>query len=266
MKVVVIGAAGRMGRRLVSLISAAEDLLLTGAVEYSESPFLGEDSGVLSGVAENHILITDDLSSVLNGCDAVIDFSTNGVLLHARLAVEVGAAVIIGTTALPQEDRDALKILAEKGRILLASNMSVGVNLLFYLVKEAAKRLSDDYDIEIVEMHHNQKKDAPSGTAVSLAEKIADAKGLELEKTLRHGRVGMVGARTRSEIGMHAIRGGDVVGDHTVMFAAAGERLELTHKATSRDAFAQGALTAVRSLCQPGCKPGLYDMQDILHL
>lgn len=266
MNVVVVGAAGRMGRRLVALISASEDLTLSGAIEYAESPLLGQDAGLLAGVPPLGVLLTADLDAVLSSADAMIDFSTGGVLEHVRSAVESNTAAVIGTTGLPPETRAEIQKMGAIGRISLASNMSVGVNLLFHLVQEVAERLSDDYDIEIIELHHNRKKDSPSGTAVTLAEKIAAAKGLELEKSLRHGRVGMVGARTRTEIGMHSVRAGDIVGDHTVIFAAAGERLELTHKATSPDVFAQGALTAVRYLCKLDRVPGLYDMQDILGL
>ena len=155
--------------------------------------------------------------------------------------------------------------MAEKGaRIVFAPNMSIGVNLLFHLCRQVAAILDEDYDIEVVEMHHNQKKDAPSGTAVRLAEILCEARGLDYNNDVRHGREGITGARTKHEIGMHALRGGDVVGDHTVIFATTGERIELTHKASSRDTFARGALRAVRFLAD--AKPGLYDMQDVLKL
>ena len=264
-RVIIVGAAGRMGRRLVANILASEDLKLTGAVEVAGSPFLGQDAGTVAGCGAAGITISDDLAAALDRSDAVINFSTGDVLNQTRMAVERNCAVVIGTTALPAADRQALAELAGRGgRIVFAPNMSVGVNLLFFLAAQAARILGDDYDIEIVEMHHNQKKDAPSGTAVRLAEVICDATGRSYEQDVVHGRNGITGARTRREIGMHALRGGDVVGDHTVLFATGGERVELTHKASSRDTFARGALRAVRFLAQ--AKPGLYDMQDVLNL
>jgi 4-hydroxy-tetrahydrodipicolinate reductase len=173
--------------------------------------------------------------------------------------------VVIGTTGLENDDKAALRALvADGGRIMLAPNMSVGVNLLFALCAKVAPLLGPEYDIEVVEMHHNRKKDAPSGTAVRLGEILAAGRGLEYETAARHGRAGEVGSRPRNEIGMHAVRGGDVVGDHTVIFAADGERVELTHRASSRETFAKGALRAVKFLAN--ANPGLYDMQDVLGL
>lgn len=265
-KVVVVGACGRMGKRLVTLIHEASDLELSGAVEFKESPFIGQDANGVVGLPPNGIKVTDSLSKALSGADAVIDFSTADVVEHVNMAVDAHVAIVIGTTGLPLETREQIKACGQRGRVLFTTNMSVGVNLLFHLVSEVAQRLSDDYDIEIVEMHHNQKKDAPSGTATTLAEKVAEARGLSVEKDVRHGRVGLVGARTRKEIGMHALRGGDIVGDHTVIFAANGERIELTHKASNRDTFAMGALTAVRFLTEPARENGFYDMQDVLKL
>ncbi|MCQ2380709.1 MAG: 4-hydroxy-tetrahydrodipicolinate reductase, partial [Victivallaceae bacterium] len=203
--------------------------------------------------------------SCLANSNLIINFATEGVLECVRAAASAGVAAVIGTTALDATTRAELAQLASKGaRIVLASNMSVGVNTLFKLVREAARILGPDYDVEIVEMHHNQKKDAPSGTAVSLANIICEERGLDYDRDIRHGRVGMVGARTRGEIGMHSLRGGDVVGDHTVIFSIGGERVELTHKASSRDTFARGALAAARFLFT--AKSGLYDMQDVLKL
>lgn len=264
-KVTVIGAAGRMGRRLVANIIESEDLELKGAIEVANSPFIGQDAGLLAGGAATGILITSDLGAALDKSDAVINFATGDCVEATRMAVERGCTAVIGTTALKPEEKKALADLAARGgRIVLAPNMSVGVNLLFHLVAEAAKILGDDYDIEITEMHHNQKKDAPSGTAVRLAEVICEATGRTYDNDVVHGREGIVGARTRREIGMHAIRGGDVVGDHTVIFATGGERVELTHKASSRDTFVKGALRAVRYLAQ--APAGLYDMQRVLDL
>ena len=289
-KALIFGAAGRMGRRLVANVLENPDFELVGAVEYSASPDLGKDAGTLAGVAPCGIAVTADAAPLFSQCDVVINFATAGVVECARAAVDAHAAIVIGTTALTAEDRalfsslgltavacprtskDALSALAAEyipiasgsGSIVAASNMSVGVNLLFKLAREAAKILGESFDVEIVEMHHNQKKDAPSGTAVRLAEVICDEKNWSYENDVRHGRVGMVGKRSGREIGMHSLRGGDVVGDHTVIFAAEGERVELTHKASSRDTFARGALRAAAFLFDAA--PGLYDMQDVLKL
>ena len=264
-KVIVAGAAGRMGKRLVCNIAEAADLQLCGATEYAESPLIGEDAGVVAGLGACGVSLVSDIRQCLDGADALIDFSTGPVEQTAKLAVAAGVNVVIGTTALDDQQKQVLSDLAgQGGKIVFAPNMSVGVNLLFHLCDEVAKVLDDDYDIEVVEMHHNQKKDAPSGTAAKLGEILAEARGLAYERDARHGRSGLVGARTRKEIGMHALRGGDVVGDHTVIFATAGERVELVHKASSRDTFAKGALRAVRFLENAG--PGLYNMQDVLNL
>ncbi|MCX6983800.1 MAG: 4-hydroxy-tetrahydrodipicolinate reductase [Lentisphaerae bacterium] len=264
-KVIVSGAAGRMGRRLVSCVLNSKDMKLVGATEFAGCPFIGKDAGMLAGLDSCGIEISSNIKPLLKNADAVIDFSTGPVVENAKLATSAGAVMVIGTTALSADDKKILANLAEKGgRIVLASNMSIGVNLLFDLCVKVAKVLGDDYDVEILEMHHNKKKDSPSGTAVSLAEAIAKAKGLSYEKNAVHGRKGIVGERTKTEIGIHAIRGGDVVGDHTVIFATEGERIELVHKASSRDTFAKGALKAVRFLSK--AKPGLYNMQDVLGL
>ena len=264
-RIIITGAAGRMGRRLVANIAEAGDLQLAGATERPGSEFLGMDAGSVAGVQPLGVKITENLAPLFDQADAIIDFSTGAVVENAKLAAAKGLAIVIGTTALTAEDKAELKNLADNGaRIVQTTNFSVGVNLLFYLTRIAAQTLSDDFDIEIIEAHHNQKKDAPSGTAVSLAEVITKVKGWDYDKDVRHGRQGIVGARTKHEIGMHAVRGGDIVGDHTVMFAAQGERVELTHKASSRDTFAKGALRAVRYLTE--ARPGMYDMQDVLGL
>jgi 4-hydroxy-tetrahydrodipicolinate reductase len=227
---------------------------------------LGEDAGTLAGVGELGIALQSDLASVASRADAVIEFALpGGTVENAHTAVEAGCAMVIGTTGLGASQRKALGDLARAGgRIVCAPNMSVGVNLLFHLSDRVASALGDDFDIEVVEMHHNEKRDAPSGTAMHLAEILAQARGLHCGEACRHGRYGNVGARSRQEIGVHALRGGDVVGDHTVIFAGAGERIELTHKASSRETFASGALRAARFLVH--AKPGLYDMQDVLGL
>ncbi len=264
-RTIVIGAAGRMGRMLINHIQESQDLELSGAVEWPGCPLLGQDAGLVAGGREAGIKITANLAALAGQADAIIDFSTGDVAADAEIAVKAGCSIVIGKTALDDDGKEKLRQLATRGgRIVFASNMSIGVNLLFSLVGKIARTLGEDYDIEIVEMHHNQKKDAPSGTAVTLAEKICEAKGLSYKDDVVHGREGIVGARTKSEIGMHAVRGGDVVGDHNEINPTGAERVELTHKASNRDTFAKGALRAVRFL--HGAKPGLYDMQDVLGL
>jgi 4-hydroxy-tetrahydrodipicolinate reductase len=264
-RIVIIGAAGRMGRRLVANTLESNDLELVGAVEAAGNPTIGTDAGILAGCRECGIKITSELKPLLANADAVINFSTGSVVADSQCAVDSGVSVVIGTTALPESDKMKLQELTAKGgKIVLAPNMSIGVNLLFHIAGKVTQVLGDEYDIEIVEMHHNQKKDAPSGTAVRLGEIIAAAKDSNYSDVVVHGRDGITGARTRKEIGMHAVRGGDVVGDHTVIFATGGERVELTHKASSRDTFAKGALRAARFLYS--AKAGLYDMQDVLGL
>lgn len=264
-KVIVIGAAGRMGRRLVTSVVAAADMELYGATEHPESPFVGKDAATVAGLDESGVQIVSKLSDCIQGADAVINFSTGNVVEDATTAVENGVSMVIGTTALSNEEKAALQALADKGgKLVFAPNMSVGVNLLFHISKKVAEILGNDYDIEVIEMHHNQKKDAPSGTAARLGEILAEARQLSYENDVAHGREGIVGARPQNEIGMHAVRGGDVVGDHTVIFATEGERVELTHKASSRDTFVKGAIRAVRFLATS--EPGLFDMQDVLDI
>ena len=265
-RTMVVGAAGRMGRMLVAHIKADPEMELVAAVEVPGCPLLGQDAGLVAGVGATGVRIVAGVDGALNGTDAVIDFSTpENALAAAPQIVAAGAVLVIGTTPLSDAHKATLRDLADRGgRILAAPNLSVGVNLLFALCAKVAPLLAEDFDIEVVEMHHNRKKDAPSGTAVRLGEILAQATGRGYAKDVVHGRAGLVGARPRREIGMHALRGGDVVGDHTVIFAADGERLELTHKASSRETFAKGALRAVKFLAN--ARPGLYDMQDVLGL
>lgn len=265
-RVAIVGAAGRMGRMLVAMVMQDVELKLSGALEYDGCPLLGQDAGSVAGQGPAGVLISAQADDFLRETDAVIDFSSvaSTMSLAPRFAA-AGVTVAIGTTGLTDSDKAGLRALTAKGaRIVQAPNMSIGVNLLFALCAKVAPLLGDDYDIEVVEMHHNKKKDAPSGTAERLGEILAKARGLDYGRDTRHGRVGMVGARSKGEIGMHSLRGGDVVGDHTVIFASDGERVELTHKASSRETFAKGALRAVKFLSM--AKPGLYDMQDVLGL
>ena len=263
-KVCVIGAAGRMGRRLVTLIAESSDLQLSGAIEIANNPLIGADAGEVAGVGKLNVQISADLDAALAQSDAVINFSTAGVIEALRKSAAANCTSVIGTTALSDADKAEIAEIAKTSPVVFAPNFSVGVNLLFHLSGMVAKLLAD-YDVEIVEMHHNQKKDAPSGTAERLGEVVAAAREQVYNEVVRHGREGVVGARSASEIGMHALRGGDGVGDHTVIFATGGERVELTHKASSRDTFAKGALRAVRFL--KDAAPGkVYDMQDVLGL
>jgi len=259
---VVVGAAGRMGRFLVTNVMETEGIELIGAVEYPASPFVGQDAGEVAGCGTAGVKITGDITPLLAKADVVINFATDGVLECAEKAVAAGAAMVIGTTTLGDEGKAELKALTEKGgRIVAAGNMSVGVNLLYKLVSEAARILGEAFDVEIVEMHHNRKKDAPSGTAARLAEVVCETLGRDRDD-LVYGREGLVGERSAREIGMHSLRGGDVVGDHTVYFASEGERIELTHRASSRNTFARGAVRAAKWIT--AAEPGLYDMQDVL--
>ena len=227
--------------------------LLAGAPHHREIEVVGQiDQG-------------DDLAATINGCDAVIEFSSHSATPGiAELCAGQGKAMVIGTTGHDDAARSLITNCASRIPIVLASNFSTGVNTLFWLTRKAAEILGPGYDLEVVEMHHRLKKDAPSGTAKSLAEILADVRKQQLAKVARHGREGLVGERTLEEIGIHAIRGGDVVGDHTVIFATPGERVELTHKASSRDTFANGAFRAALWVVKQ--KPGLYDMQDVLGL
>jgi 4-hydroxy-tetrahydrodipicolinate reductase len=241
-KIIIAGAKGRMGQALLRCAATIPAITVSGQID-----------------------LGDDLGAILGQADVVVDFTFHeSTLAFARLCAARQNAIVIGTTGHSAAERKELAVLASRIPMVWSANYSTGVNALFWLTRKAAEILGPDFDLEIVEMHHRLKKDAPSGTAAALAQILAEARGLSLEQAARHGRQGLVGHRTASEIGLHSLRGGDVVGDHTVIFAAAGERLELTHKASSRDTFALGALRAAQWVA--GKKPGLYDMQDVLGL
>lgn len=242
-RVLINGARGRMGQALIACAKADP-----ASFELSD----GLDVG-------------DDLAAALSACDAVIDFThADSTVTVAEACAAAGKILVIGTTGHNDADRARISELSKKIPVVFAPNFSVGVNTLFWLVRKATEILGPDFDLEVVEMHHRLKKDSPSGTARRLAEILAEVRDLDYDKNVMHGREGMVGERQKTEIGMHAVRGGDVVGDHTVIYANIGERVELTHKASSRDTFAKGALRASR--WAQGQKPGLYDMQDVLGL
>ncbi|ABA89661.1 dihydrodipicolinate reductase [Syntrophotalea carbinolica DSM 2380] len=264
-KVAVNGAAGRMGGRLITAIKETEGLQLTGALEHAESPMLGQDAGLTAGCGPLDVLISSDLDEVLKATDVLIDFTFPEVSLrNLEACVRHDKSIVIGSTGFTPEQRARVDEMAQNIPVVLAPNMSVGVNACFKLLKEAAQILGDGFDVEIVELHHNKKKDSPSGTAVRMGEIVADALGRDYNKSAVYHREGMCGARTPEEIGMQTVRGGDIVGEHTVYFIGMGERIEITHRAMSRDMFARGAVRAASWLA--GKAPGLYDMQDILGL
>jgi 4-hydroxy-tetrahydrodipicolinate reductase len=241
-KIIITGSKGRMGQALVACAAKNPALQVVGQI----------DQG-------------DNLRSVIAQGDVVVDFSSHSATPEiAALCAEHEKAIVIGTTGHSDSEQSQIKNQKSKIPIVWSSNYSTGVNTLFWLTRKAAEILGPGFDLEIVEMHHRLKKDAPSGTAKTLAEILAEVRRQQLEKVARHGRVGIVGERTPAEIGIHSVRGGDVVGDHTVILAGVGERLELTHKASSRETFASGALRAAQWVV--GQKPGLYDMQDVLGL
>lgn len=265
MKIGIVGCAGRMGRMLIAEVLRAKGAKLGGGTELAKSPLIGTDLGILVGQKAAGVKVTSDAKALFEFCDAVIDFTAPAATLaHADLAAKFGTALIVGTTGLPASAKIKLKTSAKKTVIVQAPNMSTGVNVLLALTEKLAGVLADDYDIEIVEMHHRHKVDAPSGTALGLGEAAAKGRGVALEKVARKSRDGQVGARPKGEIGFATLRGGDVVGDHTVIFAADGERIEITHKASSREVFARGAVRA--AMWAKKKKAGLYSMRDVLGL
>ena len=264
-RVAITGAAGRMGRTLVRAIRARPECSLVAAVEHDGSSALGADAGVLAGVDALDVVVVADLAAVLPDVDVVIDFTTpEGTRRHAELCAGAGTALVVGTTGLGEDDEAALAAAAATAAVVSAPNFSVGVNLALRLVRLAAEVVGDSADIEIVEMHHRHKVDAPSGTALRMGEVVAEALGRDLDGVAEHGRSGRGDARSRSTIGFHALRGGDVVGDHTVVFASEGERIEITHKASDRMTFAGGAVRAAVWAARQ--VPGSYGMEAVLGL
>ncbi len=263
-KVVIAGSSGRMGRTLMEAIAQSGDLRLYAALERDDSPFVGRDAGELIG-APNGVLVTTDLDQGLRGADVLVDFTRpEGTMAHVDACVRHGVKLVIGTTGFSAEQKARITAAAGKVGIVMAPNMSVGVNVALRLLDLAARALGEGYDVEIVEAHHRHKVDAPSGTALRMGEVVAAALGRDLATDAVYGREGVTGERKPSTIGFATVRGGDIVGDHTVMFAGIGERVEITHKASSRATFAMGALRAARFL--GGKATGLYDMQDVLGL
>ncbi|MCV3270252.1 4-hydroxy-tetrahydrodipicolinate reductase [Roseobacter sinensis] len=264
MRLVVTGVSGRMGRMLVETIAGSDRAVLTGALERSGHDWIGRDLGAAMGGADSGVIVSDDLA-VFADADAVIDFTAPAATLRfARAAAKARVAHVIGTTGMTAEEIAQLDSPARQTVIVRAGNMSLGVNLLVQLTKRVAAALDADYDIEIIEAHHNQKVDAPSGTALMLGEAAAEGRGVTLAEMSDRARDGITGAREPGRIGFTAIRGGDIVGEHDVMFAAAGERIILRHVASDRSVFARGALKA--ALWTRGKAPGAYDMLDVLGL
>jgi len=265
MNVAIVGAAGRMGGRLIHSVLETEGLELTGAVERPGHPQIGLDAGLIAGAGELGVKIVDDLATAMAGADVLIDFTFPDVTLkNLEICAGMNKMLVSGSTGFTPDQKEQVAKYAEKIPVVLAPNMSVGVNACFKLLKEAAQILGDDFDVEVVELHHNKKKDSPSGTAVRMGEVVAESLGRDYNQVANYHREGMCGERTKEEIGMQTIRGGDIVGEHTVYFIGMGERIEISHRAMSRDMFARGAARACQWL--DGKNPGLYDMQDVLEL
>ncbi|MBP7606328.1 MAG: 4-hydroxy-tetrahydrodipicolinate reductase [Giesbergeria sp.] len=263
-RVAVAGASGRMGRMLIEAIQGSGDCVLAGALDVAGSPGLGQDAAAFLGHTSG-VLITDDLHAGLQGADVLIDFTRpEGTLAHLQVCSALGVKAVVGTTGFSAMQKTDIAALAQKTAIVLAPNMSVGVNVTLKLLEMAAKALATGYDIEIIEAHHRHKVDAPSGTALKMGEVIAGALGRDLKDCAVYAREGVTGERDPSSIGFATIRGGDIVGDHTVLFAGTGERIEITHKSSSRATYAQGSLRAVRFL--DAHANGLFDMADVLGL
>jgi 4-hydroxy-tetrahydrodipicolinate reductase len=254
-----------MGGRIIAIVTETEGLELAGAVEMAGHARLGDDAGYVAGCGVLGVVITDSLEQALAGADVLIDFTFPEVTLgNASVCARLGKQMVVGSTGFTPGQREQLTAFAKDTSIVFAPNMSVGVNVCFKLLKDMAKTLGEGFDVEIVELHHNKKKDSPSGTAVRMGEIVAEALGRDYNQVANYHREGMCGERTREEVGMQTVRGGDIVGEHTVYFIGMGERIELTHRAMSRDMFARGAVRAAGWL--GGKQAGLYDMQDVLGL
>ena len=264
-KVGICGVAGRMGRTLVKEVTLDGTLQLTAALEDSKHADIGKDSGIVAGIAESGVIISEDQNNFFSTVDAVIDFSlANTTISNIKKASEYSCCYVLGTTGLDTESLNIIKKYSENMAIIMSSNMSVGVNIALYLTRRIAGMLDEEFDAEIHEIHHKEKIDSPSGTAISLGKAVAEGRKVDLAQKSLFSRVGEVGERKKGQIGFSVQRGGDVVGDHTVTFAGPGERLELSHKATSRVIFAKGAIRGLKWLISK--PPGLYDMQDVLEL
>ncbi len=264
-KAIVAGAAGRMGKRIVHMIQQSGDVEIAGAFEHANHPDINKDAGQVAGIGEIGIPIAGSLQEACDQGEVIIDFTApEATLQNVRFAHSRGLSVVIGTTGITGAALEELEELAKSMRCVMAPNMSVGVNVMFKMAEEMARLLGEGYDMEILEVHHRLKKDAPSGTAMRLAQILAQATDRDLDEVAVYGRKGMIGERTDKEIGVQTWRAGDITGEHTVMFGGIGERLELIHRAHNRDNFARGAVRAATWVV--GQSPGLYDMQDVLGL
>ncbi len=264
LRIAIAGASGRMGRMLIEAVLASPDCTLSGALDIAGSPALGQDAGAFAG-HQTGVAITSDLSVGLSNAQVLIDFTRpEGTLAHLAVCRELGVKAVIGTTGFSEAQKARIAAIAQHTALVLAPNMSVGVNVVLKLLDQAARALSQGYDIEVIEAHHRHKVDAPSGTALKMGEVLAQALGRDLKDCAVYAREGVIGERDPSSIGFATIRGGDIVGDHTVLFAGTGERIEISHKSSSRAGYAQGSLRAARFLA--GHASGLFDMNDVLGL
>lgn len=264
-KVTIVGVGGKMGRSIFSTLNNDEEISIVGGTERAGHGLIGKDLGEANGIADSGVLISDNLQVAVENADLIVDFTTpESTLSNAECASLNNKSIIIGTTGFTLDQKSALNSYLETVPSIISPNMSIGVNLLFELSKNVSKILGSDFDVEIVEAHHRNKLDSPSGTALGLAESVAEGLGVNLNETAVYERHGNIGKRKKDEIGIQTIRGGDVVGDHTVMFLGEGERIELTHKALSRDNFSKGVLRAVKWI--HGKNPGIYSMKDVLGL
>jgi 4-hydroxy-tetrahydrodipicolinate reductase len=264
-RVAIAGSGGRMGRTLIEAVLADGALSLSGALEVEGNPVIGKDSGELAGAARTGVMVSADYAATIAQADCLIDFTRpEGTLAHLAACVNSGARMVIGTTGLSEDDKQVIREASQSIAIVFSPNMAVGVNVVFKLAEVAAKALGEGYDVEIIEAHHRHKVDAPSGTALHLGKIVAEALQRDLSRSAQHGREGVTGERDRTAIGFHAIRGGDIVGEHTVMFAGPGERVEVVVRSGNRLTYALGALRAARFL--ENKRTGLFDMQDVLGL
>jgi len=265
LKSIVVGASGRMGNRIIHAINETEGIEFFSGVENKGHPTIGQDVGEIVGLGRLNIEIKDDLNTVAHLGDVIIDFTNSTASInHLKIAAENRTPIVIGSTGFSAEEMAEAERLSRNTKCVLAPNMSVGVNLLFKVIGDVSRVLGDDYDIEVVEAHHRFKKDSPSGTAVKIGRIIAETLKRDLDEVGVYGRKGIIGERTQKEIGFQVIRAGDIVGEHTVIFGGLGERLEITHRAHSRDNFARGAVKAAKWIVNQ--ENGLYDMQDVLGL
>lgn len=265
MRVAIIGASGRMGKNLIDAVNQTDGLTVSAAIERPDSSLIGADAGELAGVGKLDVAIVGDLNDVVNDFDVLIDFTTPDTTVNnLNICVENNKKIVIGTTGFDDAGLAAIDAAAEKIAVIFAANFSVGVNLCLKLLKQAAEVLNEGYDIEVIEGHHRHKVDAPSGTALRMGEVVAETLGRDLKECAVYGREGITGARDPNTIGFATVRAGDIVGDHTVLFGTEGERVEITHKASSRMAFAKGAAHSCKWIAEK--QAGLFDMQDVLNL